>query len=59
MLASSREEGDLLQSYDLGTNAYVVKPMGYKGFAEALRAVGHFRGVLNQLPSTVDQDRWT
>jgi DNA-binding NarL/FixJ family response regulator len=54
MLTSSREEGDLLRSYDLGTNAYVVKPMGYEGFAEALRVVGHFRGAFNQPPSTVD-----
>ena len=57
MLTSSREVGDRLRSYDLGTNAYVVKPMGYEGFAEALRAVGHFRRALNQLTSTVDQDR--
>lgn len=58
MLTSSREEGDLLRSYDLGTNAYVVKPMSYEGFIEALREVGLFWGALNQLPSTRGDDRW-
>ncbi|CAA9456218.1 MAG: Two-component transcriptional response regulator, LuxR family [uncultured Rubrobacteraceae bacterium] len=57
MLTSSREERDLLESYDLGANAYVVKPMSYDGFIEALREVGLFWGSLNQLPSTTDQDR--
>ncbi len=57
MLTSSREESDLLRSYDLGTNVYVVKPMSYGGFIEALREVGLFWGSLNQLPSTTDQDR--
>ena len=57
MLTSSREESDLLRSYDLGTNAYVVKPMSYKGFIEALREVGLFWGSLNQLPSTAGDDR--
>jgi hypothetical protein len=40
-----------------GTNAYVVKPMSYDGFIEALREVGLFWGSLNQLPSGTDQDR--
>ena len=53
MLTSSREERDLLRSYDLGTNAYVVKPMSYEGFIEVLGEVGLFWGSLNQLPSTV------
>jgi CheY-like chemotaxis protein len=57
MLTSSREERDLLKSYDLGTNAYVVKPMSYDGFIEALREVGLFWGSLNQLPSGTGQDR--
>ncbi len=58
MLTSSREESDLLRSYDLGTNAYVVKPMSYEeGFIEALREVGLFWVTLNQLPSITDRDR--
>ncbi len=57
MLTSSRQESDLLRSYDLGTNAYVVKPMSYEGFIEALREVGLFWVALNQLPSITDRDR--
>lgn len=57
MLTSSREESDLLRSYDLGTNAYVVKPMSYEGFIEVLREVGLFWVALNQLPSITDRDR--
>ena len=52
MLTSSREERDLLTSYDLGTNAYVVKPMSFKKFIEAVKEVGLFWAVINQLPST-------
>ncbi len=50
MLTSSREEPDLIQSYALGVNAYVVKPVDFQQFFEAVRQVGAFWGVLNQLP---------
>ena len=50
MLTSSREEQDLLRSYDLGTNAYVVKPVGFQDFIEAVTKVGLFWGVVNQPP---------
>lgn len=54
MLTSSREERDPLRSYDLGTNAYVVKPMSYEEFIEVLGEVGLSWGSLNQLPRIVD-----
>ncbi|HEX8552388.1 MAG TPA: response regulator [Abditibacteriaceae bacterium] len=50
MLTSSNEEQDLVRSYDLGVNAYVVKPVGFSGFVEALREVGVFWAVINQPP---------
>jgi CheY-like chemotaxis protein len=50
MLTSSREEQDLVRSYDLGVNAFVVKPVGYQAFFEAIRDLGVFWGVLNELP---------
>lgn len=50
MLTSSREEWDLIRSYELGVNAYVVKPVDFQAFAEAIREVGVFWGVLNELP---------
>ena len=50
MLTSSREEQDLFQSYELGVNAYVVKPVEFKKFVEAVRHIGDFWGVINELP---------
>ncbi len=44
--ASSREEQDLLDSYQLGVNGYVVKPMKVQDFVEAVRQVGAFWGVI-------------
>jgi CheY-like chemotaxis protein len=54
MLTSSREERDLLRSYHLGTNAYVVKPMSFKDFVEAVKEVGLFWAVINQSPGTTE-----
>ena len=50
MLTSSREETDLVKSYRLGANAYVVKPVGFEQFADAIRQLGIFWAVLNQPP---------
>jgi AmiR/NasT family two-component response regulator len=54
MLTSSREERDLLRSYDIGTNAYVVKPISYQAFVEVIKEIGLFWGVINQAPSMVE-----
>jgi CheY-like chemotaxis protein len=50
MLTSSREEPDLKRSYELGANAYVVKPVDFTDFMEAVKQVGVFWAVLNELP---------
>lgn len=50
MLTSSREERDLVRSYELGVNAFVVKPVGFEQFFEAIRDLGMFWAVLNQPP---------
>ena len=50
MLTSSREEQDLVESYNSGSNAYVVKPVGFQDFVEAVREVGLFWTVINQPP---------
>ncbi|MCF8267994.1 MAG: response regulator [Ignavibacteriales bacterium] len=50
MLTSSREEPDLLACYELGVNAYVVKPVEFKEFMEAVKLLGVFWGLLNELP---------
>jgi len=50
MLTSSREEPDLRRSYELGVNAYVVKPVGFQAFVEAVRHLGVFWAVHNEPP---------
>ena len=51
MLTSSKEPRDIQASYDLGTNAYVVKPINFDDFAVAVRQLGVFWGNLNQPPA--------
>lgn len=53
VLTSSREEGDLIDSYNLGVNSYVVKPVNFPLFTEAIRQLGLYWIVLNQLPSDI------
>jgi CheY-like chemotaxis protein len=48
MLTSSSEERDLVQSYHLGVNAFVVKPVGFEAFMQAVRAVGIFWAMVNE-----------
>ena len=50
MLTSSREERDIVQSYDLGVNAYVVKPVDFHEFVSAINELGLFWAVVNQPP---------
>jgi CheY-like chemotaxis protein len=50
MLTSSREEQDLIKSYELGVNAYVVKPVDFKEFIEAVKQLGVFWAVINEVP---------
>ena len=50
MLTSSREEQDLIKSYELGVNAYVVKPVDFKEFIEAVKQLGIFWAVINEAP---------
>ncbi|PTY02531.1 two-component system response regulator [Opitutaceae bacterium EW11] len=50
VLTSSREEQDVVKSYELGVNAYVVKPVGFQQFVEAVRQLGAFWTVHNEPP---------
>ncbi len=50
MLTSSREEPDLLKCYNLGVNAYVVKPVDFKDFVVAVKHIGIFWAMLNEQP---------
>jgi CheY-like chemotaxis protein len=50
MVTSSREQQDLLESYQLGVNAYVVKPIDFRQFSDAIKQLGMFWAVLNEPP---------
>lgn len=50
MVTSSREQQDLLKSYRLGVNAYVVKPIDFRQFSDAIKQLGLFWAVLNEPP---------
>lgn len=47
-LTSSREQCDLVQSYNLGVNSYIVKPVSFDGFARAIQELGAYWLLLNQ-----------
>jgi CheY-like chemotaxis protein len=50
MLSSSREEPDLMRSYQLGVNAYVVKPVDFQSFMNAVKQLGAFWALYNEPP---------
>lgn len=50
MLTSSQEESDVVKSYELGVNAYVVKPVEFRQFVAAIADLGVFWAVLNEPP---------
>lgn len=50
MLTASREERDLVESYQLGVNSYIVKPLSFTQFVDAMRDVGMYWLMLNEVP---------
>ena len=53
MLTSSREERDLVESYKLGVNSYVVKPVDFDQFVEVIRQLGVFWALVNEPPPAI------
>jgi CheY-like chemotaxis protein len=53
MITSSREEQDLIRSYQLGVNAYVVKPVDFQQFVASVKQIGFFWAVINEPPPGV------
>jgi two-component system, response regulator len=50
MLTSSKEESDVVRSYDLGVNSYLVKPVDFQRFSEEVTRVGYYWVAMNQMP---------
>lgn len=50
MLTSSREDRDIVESYSLGVNAFVVKPVNFSQFIESVKQVGAFWAIINEPP---------
>jgi two-component system, response regulator len=59
MLTSSREERDVVESYNLGVNSYLVKPVEFDRFAEAIRMTGMYWLLLNRPPVNGGPERAT
>lgn len=55
VMTSSREETDMAKSYRLGVNAYVVKPVRFEEFVEAVRNIGVFWALLNSPPPSLQR----
>lgn len=54
VLTSSREQRDVVESYHLGVNSYIVKPVNFESFTEAVKHLGFYWLLLNQPPKVTD-----
>ena len=54
MLTSSAEERDIISSYSLGVNSYVVKPVDFSAFVEEVVKAGCYWVLVNRLPARID-----
>ncbi len=55
VLTSSQEEADLVETYGLGANSYIVKPVDFEKFTESVRLIGMYWLLTNQPPPVVSE----
>ena len=55
VLTSSREESDIVRSYELGVNSYIVKPVDFEQFNESVKNLGFYWLLLNQASVTAER----
>jgi len=53
VLTSSKEESDIISTYQLGVNAYVVKPVAFHDFVDAVKQLGMFWALINEVPPKI------
>lgn len=53
VLTSSKEESDIISTYQLGVNAYVVKPVVFHDFVDAVKQLGMFWALINEVPPKI------
>lgn len=53
MMTSSSEEQDMVESYDLGVNSYIIKPVDFDQFVDAVQTLGYYWILMNQLPGSM------
>jgi two-component system response regulator len=56
VLTSSSEERDIVESYNLGVNSYIVKPVQFDQFANVIRELGQYWHMINQPPRKKNAD---
>ncbi len=50
VLTSSKEDKDIISSYNLGVNSYIVKPVDFEQFNESIKEIGYYWLIINQAP---------
>jgi len=57
VMTTSKDEEDILRSYDLGVNSFIIKPVTFEGLVEVMRTLGHYWFEIVELPSVTTQSQ--
>lgn len=59
ILTSSKEDRDIVETYELGVNSYIVKPVDFDQFIKAVKDIGYYWGLLNENPCRSENPSWS